>query len=190
MCEHKKLRKEFYKNPALVGSRCQECFKKVELIVSEIDMQEKSLSDFFEENNKGRNEVYTKIVKQSNQDQRDLVQEKWNENVETCSDCRIHWKKIGKPCKVCFSPAEKPQEKNVLERFREEFEVVNIGLCSIQIISKNPNRRPRIEQILSHLQKETDDKWREKMYKLLASAESCETAREVRHLIKEIILEK
>ena len=38
-------------------------------------------------------------------------EEKWNENVETCSDCGIHWKKIGKQCPVCFAPAEKPKEK-------------------------------------------------------------------------------
>ena len=30
----------------------------------------------------------------------------WNENVETCSDCGIEWKKIGKQCPVCFAPAE------------------------------------------------------------------------------------
>lgn len=32
--------------------------------------------------------------------------EKWNENIETCSDCGIEWKKIGKSCPVCYSPAE------------------------------------------------------------------------------------
>jgi len=37
----------------------------------------------------------------------DCHKEKWNENVETCSDCNIQWKKIGKPCPVCFAPAEK-----------------------------------------------------------------------------------
>ena len=29
--------------------------------------------------------------------------EKWNENIETCLDCGIKWKKINKPCPVCFS---------------------------------------------------------------------------------------
>jgi len=29
--------------------------------------------------------------------------EKWNENVETCSDCGIEWKKIDKRCPVCYS---------------------------------------------------------------------------------------
>jgi predicted amidophosphoribosyltransferase len=33
--------------------------------------------------------------------------EKWNENVETCSDCGIEWKKINKSCSVCFAPPEK-----------------------------------------------------------------------------------
>ena len=32
--------------------------------------------------------------------------EKWNENIETCSDCGIKWKKIGKSCPVCYAPAE------------------------------------------------------------------------------------
>jgi predicted amidophosphoribosyltransferase len=32
--------------------------------------------------------------------------EKWNENVETCSDCGIQWKKIGRSCPVCYAPAE------------------------------------------------------------------------------------
>lgn len=35
------------------------------------------------------------------------MSEKWNENVETCSDCGIQWKKIGKSCPVCYSPPEK-----------------------------------------------------------------------------------
>lgn len=35
------------------------------------------------------------------------IPEKWNENVEACSDCGIHWKKIGKSCPVCYAPAEK-----------------------------------------------------------------------------------
>lgn len=30
----------------------------------------------------------------------------WNKNVETCSDCGIQWKKIGKTCPVCFTPAQ------------------------------------------------------------------------------------
>lgn len=33
--------------------------------------------------------------------------EKWNENVETCSDCGIKLKKIGKHCPVCYAPDEK-----------------------------------------------------------------------------------
>ena len=40
---------------------------------------------------------------------------KWNENVETCSDCGIHWKKIGESCPVCYAPAEQPT------RERKEF---------------------------------------------------------------------
>jgi predicted amidophosphoribosyltransferase len=36
----------------------------------------------------------------------DPANEKWNENIETCSDCGIHWKKIGKSCPVCYAPAE------------------------------------------------------------------------------------
>ena len=38
--------------------------------------------------------------------------EKWNENVETCSDCGIHWKKIGKCCPVCYAPAEEHDEQD------------------------------------------------------------------------------
>jgi len=30
-----------------------------------------------------------------------------DENIETCSDCGIKWKKIGKSCPVCFAPKEK-----------------------------------------------------------------------------------
>jgi hypothetical protein len=37
----------------------------------------------------------------------DIKKEKWNENVETCSDCDIEWKKIGKSCPVCYAPAER-----------------------------------------------------------------------------------
>lgn len=37
--------------------------------------------------------------------------EKWNENVELCSDCGIQWKKIGKSCPVCFAPPEKLKEE-------------------------------------------------------------------------------
>ena len=33
--------------------------------------------------------------------------EEWNENVEKCSSCGIKWKKIGKQCPVCYTPAEK-----------------------------------------------------------------------------------
>ncbi len=36
--------------------------------------------------------------------------EKWNENVETCSNCGIEWKKIGKSCPVCYRPAEKHKQ--------------------------------------------------------------------------------
>lgn len=36
----------------------------------------------------------------------EVNEEKWNENVETCSDCGIQWKKIGKSCPVCYSPLE------------------------------------------------------------------------------------
>lgn len=36
--------------------------------------------------------------------------EKWNENVEECSECGIKWKKIGKSCPVCFAPAETPSK--------------------------------------------------------------------------------
>lgn len=34
------------------------------------------------------------------------MEEKWNENVEACSDCGIQWKKIGKSCPVCYAPPE------------------------------------------------------------------------------------
>lgn len=34
------------------------------------------------------------------------INSKWYENVETCSDCGIHWKKIGITCPVCYSPME------------------------------------------------------------------------------------
>jgi len=47
-----------------------------------------------------------------NMDNEDTVNEKWNENVETCSDCGIHWKKIGKPCPVCYAPAERHEEEH------------------------------------------------------------------------------
>ena len=36
-----------------------------------------------------------------------MGKEKWNENVETCSDCEIKWKKIGQQCPVCYAPKEK-----------------------------------------------------------------------------------
>ena len=35
----------------------------------------------------------------------DNCPEKWNENVEVCSDCGIEWKKIGKQCPSCYAPA-------------------------------------------------------------------------------------
>ncbi len=28
--------------------------------------------------------------------------EKWNENVEICEECGIHWKKINQQCPVCY----------------------------------------------------------------------------------------
>jgi len=37
--------------------------------------------------------------------------EKWNENIETCSDCGIGWKKIGEQCPVCYAPAEVHDEQ-------------------------------------------------------------------------------
>ena len=43
------------------------------------------------------------------------MEEKWNENVETCSDCGIRWKKIGKSCPVCYAPAERGHEKLIQE---------------------------------------------------------------------------
>lgn len=46
----------------------------------------------------------------------DTANEKWNENVETCSDCGIHWKKRGKSCPVCYAPAEQST------RERKEFQ--------------------------------------------------------------------
>lgn len=55
------------------------------------------------------------------------IEEKWNENVETCSDCGIQWKKIGKSCQVCFAPAEpkhdEPSQKSWQEEFDKTFEV-------------------------------------------------------------------
>lgn len=39
--------------------------------------------------------------------------EKWNENIVTCSDCGIQWKKIGKTCPICFAPPEKREEDEV-----------------------------------------------------------------------------
>jgi predicted amidophosphoribosyltransferase len=42
----------------------------------------------------------------------DPANEKWNENIETCSDCGIHWKKIGKSCPVCYARLWHPLEKN------------------------------------------------------------------------------
>ena len=39
-----------------------------------------------------------------------IIEEKWNENVETCSGCGIKWKKIGKQCQVCYAPAEKHKD--------------------------------------------------------------------------------
>ena len=37
--------------------------------------------------------------------------EKWNENVEECSECGIEWKKIGQQCSVCYAPAKKKMNK-------------------------------------------------------------------------------
>lgn len=42
-------------------------------------------------------------------------EEEWNENVETCSDCGIQWKKIGKQCPSCYAPAEKKRAEKDLE---------------------------------------------------------------------------
>jgi len=49
------------------------------------------------------------------------IEEKWNENVETCSDCGIQWKKIGKSCQVCFAPAEPKHEEPIEEKWKETF---------------------------------------------------------------------
>jgi rubrerythrin len=46
--------------------------------------------------------------------------EKWNEHVETCSDCGIRWKKIGKPCPVCYAPAERTKENTAREATKED----------------------------------------------------------------------
>lgn len=46
--------------------------------------------------------------------------EKWNEHVETCSDCGIRWKKIGKPCPVCYAPAERAKENTAKEATKED----------------------------------------------------------------------
>lgn len=47
------------------------------------------------------------ILAQWKEEKLNLLKEKWNENVETCSDCSIRWKKIGQACKVCYAPPEK-----------------------------------------------------------------------------------
>jgi rubrerythrin len=47
-------------------------------------------------------------------------EEKWNEHVETCSDCGIRWKKIGKPCPVCYAPAERTKENTAREATKED----------------------------------------------------------------------
>lgn len=36
--------------------------------------------------------------------------EDWNENVENCDGCGIHWKKIGKQCPVCYRWSEHDRE--------------------------------------------------------------------------------
>lgn len=47
-------------------------------------------------------------------------EEKWNEHVETCSDCGIRWKKIGKSCPVCYAPAERTKENTAREATKED----------------------------------------------------------------------
>lgn len=54
--------------------------------------------------------------------------EEWNENVEDCSGCGIHWKKVGKQCPVCFAPPEK-RKSSPLDNY-EEIEEVDLILTS------------------------------------------------------------
>jgi hypothetical protein len=37
-----------------------------------------------------------------NEDEKNKKKEEWNENVETCEECEIHWKKINQQCVVCY----------------------------------------------------------------------------------------
>lgn len=47
------------------------------------------------------------------------IKEEWNKNVETCSNCGIQWKKIGKQCPVCYEPAEEHTCSNCINQGNE-----------------------------------------------------------------------
>ena len=51
-----------------------------------------------------------------NKENLEKSEEAWNENVETCSGCGIHWKKIGKQCEVCYAPPENLTPKASIKR--------------------------------------------------------------------------
>lgn len=48
------------------------------------------------------------------------IPDNWNENIETCSSCGIKWKKIGKPCPVCYSPLEKDTRQKARQELIED----------------------------------------------------------------------
>jgi hypothetical protein len=48
------------------------------------------------------------------------MDEKWNENVETCPSCGIKWKKIGEQCPACYDPGRtKSAKEKMTEREKE-----------------------------------------------------------------------
>lgn len=87
--------------------------------------------------------------------------EKWNENVETCSGCGIHWKKIGHSCPVCFSPSEKHLSPTNLQREKKDYKnkeesmKKKIEISGLWLRSKLVDGVHYIEVLV-----EVDNKWR------------------------------
>jgi len=103
----------------------------------------------------------------------------WNENVETCSDCGIEWKKIGKQCPVCFAPAEqktkqmKTDQSELILKILDERDL-SIGeihshgkeVTTDDLIDLNKKATNKVESLLSKQKMQIEVKTGLKVFKI------------------------
>lgn len=97
----------------------EDCAEKINELISQVNKNTKAVNALQEKEKKNTEAIeriltdYEIGIKPKVYD----LPERWNENIEECSDCGIKWKKIGKSCPVCYAPAEKsnPQPSETKE---------------------------------------------------------------------------